>query len=177
MIDSFTRWPEAIPIREAKAEVVTKTVFKHWIARYNAPRLITTNRGNQFEAALFAAMVRLIGSKRCRTIANHPESNGIIERWHRTLETALRCHKSTEWTEVLLVVLLGLRTSYKEDLNGSPAELVYGITLKVPAEFLDYKQRDSEPQIFVEISAASCASFGHHLQRIILNIGLSKSRI
>ncbi|KAG5328076.1 PDCD5 protein, partial [Acromyrmex charruanus] len=55
-------------------------------------------------------------SKRCRTTAYHPESNGIIERWHRSLKTALMCHGETQWTDTLPVVLLGLRTCLKEDI-------------------------------------------------------------
>ncbi|KZC10011.1 PREDICTED: uncharacterized protein LOC107188143 [Dufourea novaeangliae] len=60
------------------------------------------------------------------------------------------CHATWDWMAVLPVVLWGLRTAYKEDLRASSAELVYGATLKVPAEFLDSEELDSNPQIFVQ---------------------------
>jgi len=50
--------------------------------RFGASRLIIIDLGSQFEAYLFDALTKLVDSKRCRTIAYHSESNGIIERWH-----------------------------------------------------------------------------------------------
>ncbi|XP_048485581.1 uncharacterized protein LOC125490436 [Plutella xylostella] len=46
------------------------------------------------------------------------------------------CHASPQWTETLPLVLLGMRSSWKEDLQSSPAELVYGETLRLPGQFL-----------------------------------------
>jgi hypothetical protein len=46
------------------------------------------------------------------------------------------CHADQHWSEALPVVLLGFRTSFKEDLQASVAELVYSETLRIPGEFL-----------------------------------------
>jgi hypothetical protein len=46
------------------------------------------------------------------------------------------CHAYNQWTEALSLVLLGIRTAYKEDLKSCVAELVYGEPLRVPGEFL-----------------------------------------
>ncbi|KAG5322722.1 RTJK polymerase, partial [Pseudoatta argentina] len=64
-----------------------------------------------------------VGSKR-RTTAYHSESNVIIERWHRSLKTALMCYGETQWTDTLTVILFRLRTCFIEDLGTSVAELV-----------------------------------------------------
>lgn len=50
----------------------------------------------------------------------------MIERWHRTVKAAIKCHASENWTETLPSVMLGLRAAYKEDLKASPSELLYG---------------------------------------------------
>jgi cleavage and polyadenylation specificity factor subunit 1 len=42
---------------------------------------------------------------------------------------------TTNWVEKLPSVLLGIRTSFKEDLNATTAEMVYGTTLRLPGEF------------------------------------------
>ncbi|KMQ85927.1 pol polyprotein [Lasius niger] len=68
----------------------------------------------------------------------------------RTLKSALMCHNESQWIETLPVVLLGLRTCYKENLGTSAAELVYGTTLKVPGEFFPQEEMPNNPRIFVE---------------------------
>ncbi|CAD6230173.1 GSCOCG00012150001-RA-CDS, partial [Cotesia congregata] len=54
------------------------------------------------------------------------------------------------WTEILSTALLGLRTSFKEDIQATPADLLYGTCLRVPGEFFTSAEMPSEPQIFVE---------------------------
>jgi hypothetical protein len=47
-----------------------------------------------------------------------------VERFHRTLNAAIMCHADQQWTEALPLVLLGIRTSFKADLQASVADLV-----------------------------------------------------
>ena len=55
---------------------------------------------------------------------------------HRTLKAALKCSPETPWTRALPTVLLGLRTTFKEDLQASPAEMVFGSSLRIPGDFI-----------------------------------------
>jgi len=126
MIDRTTKWPEATLIPDTSADTVTNAFFNTWITRFGAPSIITTDRGTQFESLMFEAMVRLIGSQRTRTTAYHPQANGMIERWHRSLKAAIMCHGTKDWTNVLPMVLLGLRNSFKDDIKAFAAEMVYG---------------------------------------------------
>ncbi|XP_070169423.1 uncharacterized protein [Polyergus mexicanus] len=146
----FSRWPEAIPLTEISADTVSTAFYTHWVARYGAPQTITTDQGPQFEAALFKALTNLISCERIRTSAYHPASNGILERWHRTLKSAIICHANENWFEILPTVLLGLRTCFKEDLNASPAEMLYGSTLRIPEEFFNEEDLPSDPEFFIE---------------------------
>lgn len=54
---------------------------------------------------------------------------------HRQLKAAITCHSSPNWVEILPWVLLGLRSAWKEDLQTSAAELVYGEPLRLPGQF------------------------------------------
>ncbi|UYV83918.1 hypothetical protein LAZ67_X000606 [Cordylochernes scorpioides] len=63
-------------------------------------------------------------------------SNGLVERFHRQLKDSLRCHDSTSWSLKLSRVVLGIRSSLREDLNTTTAELVYGKPLPLPEHFL-----------------------------------------
>ena len=137
VIDRFTRWPEAFPLPDIKAETVARTFLQGWIARFGTPTTITTDRGSQFESGLWSDLMAALGTKRLRTTAYHPQANGLIERFHRQLKDALRCHHpQTQWTEVLPWALLGIRSAVKEDSNCTTAEMVYGSPLRVPGEFM-----------------------------------------
>ncbi|GFV94621.1 uncharacterized protein TNCV_3826881 [Trichonephila clavipes] len=74
--------------------------------------------------------------KRSRTTSYHPCSNGMIERVHRQFKASLMFHTNSSWFEALPVVILGIRSVFKEDLQSSSAELVYGEPLRLPGEFI-----------------------------------------
>lgn len=135
-IDRFTRWPEVFPIANIDAETIARTFYGGWIARFGTPLRITTDQGRQFESTLFNQLASLTGSKHLRTTAYHPQANGMVERFHRHLKGAIRCHQGQRWTEVLPSVLLGIRAAWRDDLQASAAELVYGETIRLPGEFL-----------------------------------------
>lgn len=102
-IDRFTRWPEAISVTSITAETIAKHLFEQWIAKYGVPERITTDQGRQFESDLFRRLTQLTGGQHWRTTAYHPEANGMIERFHRQLKTAIKCHETESWAEILPV--------------------------------------------------------------------------
>ncbi|XP_035232869.1 uncharacterized protein LOC118204676 [Stegodyphus dumicola] len=110
------------------ADTVAKTFFSVWISRFGVPEYVTTDQGRQFEFQLFTALRKFLGTKKIRTSPYHPNSNALVERFHRSLKQAIRC---------LPTVLLGLRTAIKEDLGSSSAEMVYGTNLRLPGDFIN----------------------------------------
>lgn len=152
MIDRYSRWPEATPLANITAETVANAFVATWVSRYGVPAVITTDQGTQFEAELFKTLTNLLGCTRTRTSPYHPASNGILERWHRTLKTALTCHLQggSNWVPLLPMVMLGLRTAYKPDIKCSAAELLFGTALKIPGEFFEDTDNQVRPETFVQ---------------------------
>jgi hypothetical protein len=99
-----------------------KAFVSGWIARFG--KLSTV----QYESALWSQLTRLLGPKRIRTTSYHPIANGLVERFHRQLKTSVKSQPDTTlWAEALPLVLLGIRTAYKQVVMCTAAGLLYGI--------------------------------------------------
>ncbi|XP_020297970.1 uncharacterized protein LOC109862353 [Pseudomyrmex gracilis] len=73
----------------------------------------------------------------------------MVERFHRQLKAAIKCHQTTTWSEVLPIVLMGIRAAWKEDLQATSAEMVFGEPIRLPGQFLCEQKIDSEPDDYI----------------------------
>ena len=131
VVDRFTRWPEAIPLVDAHTITCAKAFAFQCIARFGVPVDLTSDRGSQFTSELWAILSQLHGTRLHRTTAYHPQSNGIVERFHRHLKSAL------------IARLNG------PNLDCSSTEMVYGAPLTVPGDFLPRGQETQEAAQFL----------------------------
>jgi hypothetical protein len=78
------------------------------------------------------------------TTAYHPQSNGSVKRFHRRLKDALRSQAAAaDWHDHLPWVMLGIRASFREDSEFSPAEAVFGSQLILPGQFINTAESPS----------------------------------
>jgi len=135
ILDRSTRWAEAIPMGSTSAQACADAVIGGWIARFGVPTLITSDRGPQFTGAVWSVLCHKLGIQHQLTTAYHPQSNGMVERFHRQLKDALRSRNcGAAWAAHLPWVLMGLRAAPKEDSGISSAELVYGEPMRLPGQ-------------------------------------------
>ena len=175
IIDRFTRWPVAIPIKDIGADTVIDALALNWIAVYGVPETITTDRGSQFTSRIWTQLLQTWGIKHNVTTAYHPQSNGLVERLHRRLKESLiaLCRDERErWFWKLPMTLLALRTTIKPDIGACPSDLVYGEGIAVPGQLagppqlddaeLTRQQRSTLRNLQVEVERLQPKPTAHH---------------
>ena len=138
IVDRNTRWAEAISMAGCSTETCIKCFLRHWIARFGVPGNLTSDRGLQFTSELWTKLNRLLEISASNTTAYHPQANGLVKRMHRQLKASLKARLTgPKGMDELPMVLLGIRTAWREDAECSPADLVYGTTLHLPGDFFN----------------------------------------
>jgi hypothetical protein len=83
--DYFTKYVQAFPMPNQTAETIAKLVVERWILTYGEPNLLHTDQGRNFESDLMHRICELYDIKKTRTSPLHPQGDGMIERWNKTM--------------------------------------------------------------------------------------------
>ncbi|GBN01692.1 Retrovirus-related Pol polyprotein from transposon 412 [Araneus ventricosus] len=117
LMDYFTKWTETIPIPDQEASIVAEELIRSWISGYGMPMILHSDQGTNFNSALFTELCKLLGILKTRTTALHPESDGMVERFNRTILKYLSLFVSrnqTDWDRHLPLFLLAYRSAEHE---------------------------------------------------------------
>nr|CAH8873028.1 unnamed protein product [Trichobilharzia regenti] len=90
MVDHFTKWCGAIAIPQIDAVTIAESIFDHWVSRWGAPLQLHSDRGSNFESIVVSELCRIMGIRKTRTTAYHPQGNGLVERTNRTIKSLLQ---------------------------------------------------------------------------------------
>ena len=123
-----TRFPEAIPLRNIKAQTIIKGLIK-FFTLVGLPKHIQSDQGCNFMSSVFQQVLYQLKITQHRSSAYHPQSQGAIERFHQTLKTMMRSYcleNQKDWDEGIPLLMFAARESIQETLGFSPFELVFG---------------------------------------------------
>ncbi|GFW29866.1 transposon Tf2-6 polyprotein [Trichonephila clavipes] len=95
---------EVISTADMTAETVCRALLSVYISRFGCPAIITTDQDTNFESCLFRELRNLLGTNRIRCCACHPNANGLVERLHRPLKSAIKAQDNSKWSEIILIV-------------------------------------------------------------------------
>ena len=137
--DYFTKWTESFAMPNQEAETVTRILVDEVICRFGVPLSIHSDQGKNFESNLFQQICQTLGVHKTRTSAYHPQSDGLVERFNRTLQAMLSKYvreDQTDWDVHLPYVMMAYRASENTSTKYTPNFLMFGREINLPLDIL-----------------------------------------
>ena len=135
MSDHFTKWVEAVPMANQRAETVAKAFVDEVVTRHGVPSKLLTDQGRNFEADLMKRVFHLLGVNKLRTSPYHPQTDGQVERLNRTLKGILTTYVNkdhSDWDVHLPLALFAYRNSVHSSSGVSPFKAIFGREATTP---------------------------------------------
>ena len=137
--DLFTKWVEAFPLKDATATTLATTILNEVICRYGVPSGLHSDQGANLCSSVIYSLCELLGIAPTRTSAYHPEGNGQVERFNRTLQSILAktvdANQDT-WDSQLPKALFAYRTAVHETTGFTPFHLTFARSPQLPVDVM-----------------------------------------
>lgn len=133
--DALTKFIVAEPIEKQDAGTVARVLVEKIILRFGIPSVILSDNGSNFLSDTLKRVCKLLGIDRVQTSCYHPQSNGALERSHRTITEFLRHYvnrQQTNWDEWLPFAVFVYNTTPHTAINYTPHELFFGRECNIP---------------------------------------------
>ncbi|KAE8739564.1 hypothetical protein FOCC_FOCC014947 [Frankliniella occidentalis] len=123
----------------------TRALVDHVFTRFGCPAELHSDQGSTFEAKVFKAVLDIMGVRKTRATPLHPQSDGAVERLIRSVVqqvSILAKDQHGTWDLQVPLVMLSLRVAPHTTTGVSPAMMMFGRDINVPATMA----RGSVPQ-------------------------------
>ena len=159
--DYFTKWPECFAVPDQKATTIARLFVENIIATHGCPECLLSDRGRNFTSELLKEVCRLTNTEKVFTTSFHPQTDGQVERFNKTLTTMLSFYTSRDqkdWDVFIPYVLFAYRAASHSSTKESPFFLLYGRDPLLPSDLV---LRD------LTESASSVDDYKHNLARTL----------
>lgn len=137
--DYFTKWTEAYALPNHTAITVADTLVTEVFTKLGLPRILHSDQGTEFQSQLLRELCKLLEIKQTRTAPYHPQSDGIVERFNRTLINMLAkfCAENKDtWDQHLPYVMCAYRASVHESTGYTPNMMMLGRETTLPIDLM-----------------------------------------
>lgn len=136
IMDYFSKFVRIFPMPNQKAETVMEALF-HWVQELGVPERIHTDQGAQFESLMMQELYRKLDIHKTRTTPYHPESDGMVERFMRTLKDMMSKYidsQGLEWDEGVRSYAMAYNSSIHETTGYTPFYMIHGFEPRLPLD-------------------------------------------
>ena len=125
------------PAPDQKAKRIAQLLVEEIVPTFGIPEAILSDRGANLLSFLMKDVYKLLGIKKLNTTASHPQCNGAVERFNRTLKSMLRkqaAKMGAQWDQYLSGVLWAYRNTPHSSTGEKPSYLLFGFDCRSPTE-------------------------------------------
>ncbi|UYV68187.1 K02A2.6-like [Cordylochernes scorpioides] len=146
-MDYFTKWPEVYAIPNQEAATVARVLVDNLICRFGVPLELHSDQGRNFESKIFRELCQVLGIWKTRTTPLHPQSDGMVERFNKTMVEHLSKvveQNQRDWDRRLPLFLMAYRAAITKQrvMFGRelrlPCDLEFGTPGGPPVEVISY---------------------------------------
>ena len=152
--DYASRFVMTIPMIDQTAKTVAAHLVNEVLTKYGAPEQILTDQGTNFLSELVYQICQLFKIKQLRTTSYHPQTDGLVERFNRTLCDMLACYVNEDpesWDVFLPFVTFAFNTAEQASVKNNPFYLFYGRDAIMPTELVEnrrYRFTEDDMEIY-----------------------------
>ena len=136
-IDYLTKWVESFTCSDQTSETIAKLLVDNVVCRHGVPEYLVSDQGANLLSAAMSEVYEVTGIHKNSTTAYHPQADGLVENFNRTLRAMIAKHATKygdNWDEHLPYLLFAYRTKPHESTGESPFFLLYGRDARLPCE-------------------------------------------
>ena len=136
-MDYLTKWLEVFAVKDQTAATIATLLVEQIISRHGVPAEVLSDRGKAFLSELFKEVEKILGFRKVNSTAYHPQTDGLVERFNRTLIAMLAKTSKKggrDWDRRLPYVLFAYRAAEQQSTLESPFFLLYGRDPRLPTE-------------------------------------------